>query len=54
VSHAKEAESHGFLSRPTLVSEAMISNSFFIRRIMTNIGETHFPTEYLIKEESAD
>jgi hypothetical protein len=43
--HAKEAESHGFSSRPTLASEAMP------RWSMANVGETYFPTKYLINRK---
>ena len=42
VSHAKEAECHGFKARPTLASEAMP------RWGMANVGETHFPRELSI------
>ena len=44
LSHAKEAESQGFSSRPTLASEVMP------RWGMANVGETHFPPELLIEK----
>jgi hypothetical protein len=47
VRHAKEAESQGSSSRPTLASAAMP------RWGMANVGKTHFPTKCLIEGEIA-
>ncbi len=43
--HAKEAESQGFTSRPTLASEAMP------RWGMANVGETYFPPEHSLNKK---